>query len=85
MKKTEIKKFEPKSAFRAVLMSVAIPYIFFLSVFIVAGILSGKSDSLVRLGPMIITPVIYALVAMLLVASYNWLAPKYGGGDYCNR
>lgn len=85
MKKLIIKRFEPGSAFKAVLMAMAIPFLIFFgllaSITILSGFASGGFGSRFAyiMFSFLFMPVMYGLIAMLLAASYNWLAPKFGG------
>jgi ABC-type molybdate transport system permease subunit len=80
LKKIEIKRFEPKSAFKTVLISASIPYIVFFSMMVISAALNNQIEkTLLLILPVILAPVLYGLVALLFVASYNWLAPKLGG------
>lgn len=83
MKRIEIKKFVPKTVFKAVLFISAIPILFFIVVGIIGfavGMPQNKDQSLsVTLLYLAFSPLLYGLIAMLLAASYNWLASKFGG------
>ncbi len=84
MQKMVVNKFDLGSVFRTVLMCMAIPYLFsviivflsFLFSFNGFGFLAAIIMSLVAVG---IAYVFQGLVFVVLAASYNWLAPRYGG------
>lgn len=72
--------FDPKSAFKTVLISMVISYAIFLLAAVAGGVLEqGLGYTLGTMLPLIMAPVLYGLIVMLFVASYNWLAPKLGG------
>lgn len=71
-KKVELTNIDLTSLFRAVVITMAIP----LLISLVLGLVSGAGASVWSI---IMAPVAYGLVMMLLGASYNWLAPHFGG------
>lgn len=71
-KQVEITGINLSSLFGAVLMTLAIPLI-------IAALLGLMGDAGISLLALVLSPVIYGLLAMLFGASYNWLAPKFGG------
>lgn len=80
MRKVRIKKFSLTSVFKSVIMALVIPYTIIIFIFILMSAQNYSGKSIVTLLiPIIIAPVIYGLVFMLFAASYNWLAPKFGG------
>lgn len=70
-KQVELTKIDLKSLFRAVVISSVILVI----IQVILGFIAGGGMGLFYL----LGPVGSGLVAMLLGASYNWLAPQYGG------
>lgn len=82
MKKVIVKRFTPTSVFKTVAMAVAIPFMLFFCIAVLIslfGINSNGVNAFAVIFPFIIMPIIYGLVFMLFAASYNWLAPKFGG------
>jgi len=84
MKRIVIKKILPKTVFKAVLMAGAIPYMIFLIFGIISVIINIIQNSeivkiMYTIYYLILVPIIYGLITMLLAASYNWLAAKFGG------
>ncbi len=84
MRKMVVNKFDLGSVFRTVLMCMAIPYLFSVIIVFLAfifsfngfGFLAAVIMSLLAVG---IAYVFQGLVFVILAASYNWLAPRYGG------
>ena len=83
MKRVKIKKFIPKTVFKAVLFISAIPILLFIILNIIGfevGMPQNKDQSLsLTLLYLAFSPLVYGIVAMLLAASYNWFASKFGG------
>lgn len=83
MKKLQVKRFAPKSVFKSLLWAIAIPYIVIVPIVILCMIYSiSSSGGFKILGTilyLLLIPIIYGLIFMLFAASYNWLAPKFGG------
>lgn len=79
----KVKKFIPKTVFKAVLMATAIPFIIFAILFILERTLgltlSGNNAIFLSLLYLLISPIVYGVIFILLAISYNWLAPKFGG------
>jgi hypothetical protein len=71
-KRVRLTQIDLKSLFRAVIITSVIPLLIYLAL----ALLSGSFVSVLQV---VLAPVTYGLVMMLLGASYNWLAPKYGG------
>jgi len=58
---------------------MVIPYTTFLLVAVAGGAFEqGLRNTLGTMIPLIAAPVLYGLIVMLFVVSYNWLAPKFG-------
>lgn len=85
MQTVKIKKIRVKSAFKAILLALTIPWGIGVIIFILSAIATYTSKSLSveqvigSIIPLLYMPIIYAAVAILFVFSYNWLAPKFGG------
>lgn len=73
MRKTiTIRKLNLRSVFRTVLMCMAVPYLGLLLIAIIRGAFN-------EIFPVIFAPLIQGAFVMLMAASYNWLAPRFGG------
>lgn len=83
MKRVKIKKFVPKTVFKAVLFISTIPILLAI-ILSILGYTVGTPQNiaqslLLTICYLAISPLAYGLVAMLLAAFYNWFAPRFGG------
>lgn len=87
MSKVKIVRFIPDSVYKTIIFASVIPWIiWFIGVFIstvVKTISSQNAGSAAKLIatllPLFLWPILYGLVFLIFIASYNWLAPKFGG------
>lgn len=87
MKKVKIVRFVPDSVYKTIIFASVIPWIIgFVIVFISTVVRTisthnaGPAAKLITtLLPMFLWPILYGLIFLIFIASYNLMAPKFGG------